>query len=246
MRFTVATYNIHKGFSHARRVVIHELRERLHGLPADILFLQEVVGAHERHADRYRDWPAKPQHEFIAGERWQEVCYGKNAVYQHGHHGNAVLSRFGITQFENVDISAHPFESRGMLHCRLALPDGGTLHCLNVHLGLFERGRQWQIHTLSERIRETVPDGDPLIIAGDFNDWRHKANRTLMDATGAAEVFEHVRGRPARTYPSVLPMFRLDRIYARGLRIVDARVHYAFPGARLSDHAALAATFDTA
>ncbi|HZQ61543.1 MAG TPA: endonuclease/exonuclease/phosphatase family protein [Casimicrobiaceae bacterium] len=246
MRFTVATYNIHKGFSHARRMVIHELRERLHGLPADVLFLQEVIGVHERHATRYQDWPAKPQHEFIAGERWQEVCYGKNCVYQHGHHGNAVLSRFAVTSFENIDISAHPFESRGMLHCELSLPQPGPkLHCLNVHLGLFERGRQWQIRALCERIRSTVPRDEPVIIAGDFNDWRDKANRMLMSEIGVSEVFQHVSGRPARTFPSVLPVFRLDRIYARGLRIVDARVHYAFPGARLSDHAALAATFET-
>ena len=245
MRFTVATYNIHKGFSHGRRMVIHELRERLHGLPADILFLQEVLGGHERHATRYHDWPAKPQHEFIAGERWQEVCYGKNCIYQHGHHGNAVLSRYAVTDYENIDISAHSFESRGMLHCELALPDGAKLHCLNVHLGLFERGRQWQIRTLCERIRSNVPRDEPVIIAGDFNDWRDKANRMLMHEIGVAEVFQHVRGRPARTFPSVMPVFRLDRIYARGLRIVDARVHYAFPGARLSDHAALAATFET-
>jgi len=58
-------------------------------------------------------------------------------------------------------------------------------------------------------------------------------------------VFQAVRGRPARTFPSVLPVFRLDRIYARGLGILDARVHCAFPAARLSDHAALAATFET-
>ena len=51
--------------------------------------------------------------------------------------------------------------------------------------------------------------------------------------------------RPARTFPSVLPVFRLDRIYARGLEIVDAHVHYAFPRARPSDPAALAATFET-
>src|ERR1700732_100266 len=45
MRFTVATYNIHKGFSHlGRRMVIHELREKLRGMAADILFLQEVQG----------------------------------------------------------------------------------------------------------------------------------------------------------------------------------------------------------
>ena len=245
MRFNIATYNIHKGFSQARRMVIHELRDRLHGLPADILFLQEVVGMHERHADRYRDWPGKPQHEFIAGERWQEVCYGKNCVYQHGHHGNAVLSRFPIVQYENVDVSAHAFESRGMLHCVMQVQRGlPPLHCINVHLGLFERGRLWQIGALCERIRESVPAGAALIIAGDFNDWRRKADRMLQEELGVVEVFEAARGRPARTFPSVMPVFRLDRIYARGLRVIAADVHYAYPLARLSDHAALAATFE--
>ena len=98
---------------------------------------------------------------------------------------------------------------------------------------------------MCERIRETVPADAPLIIAGDFNDWRHKANRVLVAELGVVEVFTAVRGRPARTFPSVMPVFRLDRIYARGLSIIDAHVHYAFPSGRISDHAALAATFDT-
>ena len=53
------------------------------------------------------------------------------------------------------------------------------------------------------RIRETVPQDAPLVIAGDFNDWRHKANQALVDELGVHEVFESVRGRPARTFPSV-------------------------------------------
>ena len=248
MRFTVATYNIHKGFSQLnRRMVIHELRERLSGLDADILFLQEVVGVHDRHAARHWDWPAKPQHEFIADNTWHEVAYGKTATYRHGHHGNAVLSRFPIVAQDNIDISAHPFESRGLLHCEIRIgPDQPVVHCINVHLGLFERGRQWQIRTLCERIRETVPMDAPLVIAGDFNDWRHRANRTLVQELGVHEVFEAVSGRPARTFPSVMPVFRLDRIYSRGLAIRDAHVHYAFrAGRRMSDHAALAARLET-
>lgn len=246
MRFTVATYNIHKGFSQlARRMVIHELRDKLHGLSADIVFLQEVQGAHRRHAARYRDWPGKPQHEFIADSMWREVAYGRNADTRHGHHGNAMLSRFPITAQTNQDISAHLFESRGMLHCVMQLGRGlPPLHCINVHLGLFERGRRWQVHALTERIRASVPAGEPLVIAGDFNDWRSKADRALQRELGVVEVFSAARGRPARTFPSVLPVFRLDRIYARGLRILDADVHYVYPLARLSDHAALAATFE--
>jgi endonuclease/exonuclease/phosphatase family metal-dependent hydrolase len=89
-----------------------------------------------------------------------------------------------------------------------------------------------------------VPKDSPLVIAGDFNDWRHKADRTLCDQLGVVEVFQAVKGRSARTFPSVMPVFRLDRIYSRGLRIVDAHVHCAFPAAKISDHAALAATFE--
>ena len=246
MRFTVATYNIHKGFSQLnRRMVIHELKDKLHGLAADVLFLQEVLGANDRHAVRYHEWPGRPQHEFIADSVWHEVAYGKNAEYQHGHHGNALLSRFHMRNHENVDISAHAFEERGLLHCELELDKNlPVLHCFNVHLGLFERGRQWQIRALVERIRAMVPRTAPLIIAGDFNDWRRKGNRLLCETLGVVEVFEEVKGRPARTFPSVMPMFRLDRIYARGLKVHDARVHYAWPSARMSDHAALAATFE--
>jgi endonuclease/exonuclease/phosphatase family metal-dependent hydrolase len=246
MRFTIATYNIHKGFSQlTRKVVIHELKERLHGLSADILFLQEVQGVHRRHARRYQNWPRKPQHEFIADAVWHEVAYGRNAVYQHGHHGNAVLSHFPIIAQENLDISAHAFESRGLLHCVLQLKRGlPALHCINVHLGLFERGRRWQVQALCDRIREAVPRGAPLIVAGDFNDWRRRADRLLQEELDLTEVFEAARGRPARTFPAVLPVFRLDRIYARGLSTVGSAVHYAYPHHRLSDHAALAATFD--
>ena len=91
------------------------------------------------------------------------------------------------------------------------------------------------------------PSDAPLIIAGDFNDWRHKANRALVDELG---VVRGVRGGEGASGAHVsrrcMPVFRLDRIYARGLSIVDARVHYAFPSGRISDHAALAATFDSA
>src|SRR5205814_10351674 len=138
IRFTVTTYNIRKGFTHfTRRMVIHEVKERLHGLSADILFLQEVLGTHERHAYRYVEWPGKPQHEFIADAMWREVAYGKNAIYPHGHHGNAVLSRFPIVGPERQDISAHVFEQRGWPPCKISLPqEVTTLMCWDGHLGL--------------------------------------------------------------------------------------------------------------
>ena len=91
----IATYNIHKGFSQFnQRLVIHELRERLRELDADIVFLQEVQGEHLQHPQRHTDYPSVPQHEFLADEFWAHHAYGMNAVYENGHHGNAILVVF--------------------------------------------------------------------------------------------------------------------------------------------------------
>jgi endonuclease/exonuclease/phosphatase family metal-dependent hydrolase len=243
MELHVASYNIHKGLSQFnRRMVMHELRERLRAIDADIVFLQEVLGRHERHADRFGNWPAQPQYEFLADSVWRQFAYGRNAIYDHGHHGNAILSRFPILTAENQDVSAHPFERRGLLHCEVRLPRVDvTVHCLCVHFALNERGRRQQIGALIDRIVEIVPEDAPLIVAGDFNDWRNRAGQRLAHELGLVEVFRDHRGRPARSFPSRLPVFRLDRIYVRGLSVYHAQVHHGEPWSRISDHAMLTA-----
>ncbi len=244
----VASYNIHKGLSHFnRRLTVHDLRERLHALKADIVFLQEVQGTHAGRASRFSHWPEKPQHEFLADTLWTEFAYGKNSVYDEGHHGNAILSRFPIRSWENLDISSHFMESRGMLHCEIKLPDWPEpLHCINVHLALTEDGRRRQVRMIADRIRKSVPQHAPLILAGDFNDWRLRATKYLANELGLNEVFETHHGRPARSFPSMLPLFHLDRIYIRGLDVRVAHVHSGPTWHRLSDHAMLTATLQPA
>ena len=83
-----------------------------------------------------------------------------------------------------------------------------------------------------------------LIVAGDFNDWRNNAGRALIGGLGLAEVFRDQRGRPARTYPSALPLLRQDRIYARGFSVVRAEVHHGLSWSRISDHAARSAELE--
>jgi endonuclease/exonuclease/phosphatase family metal-dependent hydrolase len=131
----VVTLNIHKGLSQFnRRMVLHELRDGLRGLNPDVVFLQEVQGLNQRFALRFAGCPAEPQHEFLAGADWQHV-YGCNAVYDHGHHGNAILSRFRFVSFENSDVSDHRFERRGLLHSVVAIPGWRrNLHLVCVHL----------------------------------------------------------------------------------------------------------------
>ena len=247
-KLQVVTYNIHKGLSFFnRRLVIHELRDRLRALGADIVFLQEVLGTNDRHATRYGNWPTEPQCEFLADTVWGDYAYGRNAVYDHGHHGNAILSRFPIDRWDNQDVSAHRFEQRGLLHCEIGIPGwDAALHCVCVHLALTGRSRSRQLERLRQRIERLVPANAPLIVAGDFNDWhwRHKATHELAHPLNMQEVFEHVKGLPARSFPSMLPLFRLDRIYVRGFRVSRVHVHHGPVWGRISDHAALATTLE--
>lgn len=240
----IATYNIHKGFSNFnRRMVVHELRDRLRLLGADVVFLQEVLGDHQLHARRFPDWPQAPQYEFLADSVWTDFAYGRNAIYESGHHGNAVLSRFPITRWDNEDVSAHALESRGLLHCEIEIPGWKQqLHCVCVHFGLTSRGRSRQLMALRRRIEAMVPAGAPLVVAGDFNDWRLHAASLLARPLGLHEVFEVTRGFPASSFPAALPLFKLDRIYVRGFRVRRASVHHGPPWSRISDHAALSAT----
>jgi endonuclease/exonuclease/phosphatase family metal-dependent hydrolase len=145
--------------------------------------------------------------------------------------------------WENIDISHHPIESRGLLHCEVQVAGWKEpVHCINVHLGLWGRSRRFQLEWMAERIRDAVPKKGPLIVAGDFNDWSKKASSYLRDELGLFEVFERVEGRPARSYPAQMPLFTLDRIYVRDMEVRQVQRHVGAPWSRLSDHVALAAT----
>jgi len=238
----VATLNIHKGLSQFnRRMVIHELREGLRALQPDLVFLQEVLGLNERHALRFASWPHTPQYEFLAESGWQHA-YGRNAVYDHGHHGNAILSRYPILSTSNEDVSDHRFERRGLLHCVVSVPGWrNNVHCVCVHLSLHERGRRKQLDAIGARLDEIAERGMPIIVAGDFNDWRQRASAILEGRLGMTEVSTAHHGRAARTFPSVLPLLKLDRIYVRGFEVLSSRVHRGAPWSLLSDHLALSA-----
>jgi endonuclease/exonuclease/phosphatase family metal-dependent hydrolase len=155
----IATFNIHKGVTNFNaRFALHEQRELIRKLQADIVFLQEVRDEHARHSKRFKAWPDNGQAEFLADTVWPDYAYGKNSVYPAGHHGNALLSKYPIIKTTNEDISAHATEERGMLHCEIEVPGwDAPLHCVCVHLGLFARWRRKQLLDVRDRIESSVP-----------------------------------------------------------------------------------------
>ncbi len=240
----VLTYNIHKGFSTSNlRFILHGIKDSLRNIDADVVFLQEIQGERNISKQRFDDWPTNSQFEFLADEVWQHHAYGKNAIYKSGHHGNAILSKYPFIEWENIDVSIMRTASRSLLHGTIQLPDtGDKIHIICVHMGLLERERQSQLTTLASRINLHVPHDEALIIAGDFNDWRGRAERYLRQELGIKEAFKDTHGAHARTFPSWLPILPMDRIYYRGLEIIDCKKLHGQPWSRLSDHTPLLAT----
>ena len=242
----VLTYNIHKGFSATNlRFILHEIKNSIQRINADIVFLQEVHGEHNISHNRFvADWPNNRQFEFLADQVWHHCVYGKNAIYQSGHHGNAILSKFPFVEWENINVSFLKSASRSLLHGTIQVPGNERkIHIICVHLGLFGYERERQLATLVKRINSHVPANEPLIIAGDFNDWRGRAEHFLHHGLGVREVFKMTHGAYARTFPAWLPVLSMDRIYYRGLDIVNCCHLKDQPWRRLSDHTPLLAEF---
>ncbi|MES2070961.1 MAG: endonuclease/exonuclease/phosphatase family protein [Pseudomonadota bacterium] len=268
MKLRIATYNIHKGVTaFGRRARIHGIKDAIDLLDADLVFLQEVQGQHDQHAFMHSQWPSEAQHHFLAGDS-RHSAYGMNAVYEHGHHGNALLSRYEIASVANHDVSDHAYEQRGILHTLIRTP-AVDIHCFVIHLGLFASSRKRQVQALIREIHNSLPADAPLIIAGDFNDWRNSLSHTLYAELGVTEVFDdgtHHAGiramslrvaalagfnagikpkiKTGRTFPAGLPWLRLDRMYVRGFKVEAAEVLSGAPWAKLSDHVPIVATLE--
>lgn len=238
----VLTVNTHMGFSLLnRRFVLPELREAIGQVSADVVFLQEVLGAHEHHAKRHANWPQGTHYDYLAHEVWPHSAYGQNAVYPHGHHGNALLSKHRILRHDNRDVSVHGHEGRGLLHCVLEVPGAlHEVHAICVHLGLRESHRQRQLGLLCALVGSEIPADAHVIVAGDFNDWRLRGHPVIRRC-GLVEAFEEVTGSLPRTFPARYPTLRLDRIYLRNLHPLSVEAMHVRPWSHLSDHAPLLA-----
>jgi endonuclease/exonuclease/phosphatase family metal-dependent hydrolase len=235
----VATWNIHKGVQGvgpAKRLEIHNIGHAVEQLDADLVCLQEVRWVNRREQRRFVHWPEQPQADFLAPEGYEPV-YRTNAVTRHGEHGNALLSRWPVISHQHEDMSDHRFEQRGLLHTEVHLA-GRTVHALVVHLGLIPGSRVRQVAQLLDYIAREIPGHEPVIVAGDFNDWGARLKRLL--AQGGLHEFD---GGGTPTYPARLPLTQLDHVYARGLRPVSTMVPQGRIWRQMSDHLPLVAEF---
>jgi endonuclease/exonuclease/phosphatase family metal-dependent hydrolase len=110
-----------------------------------------------------------------------------------------------------------------------------------AHVGLTDHQRRVQAEAQAAHVRTALRTRAPMILAGDFNDWRQRVHARLQERDGLRETFAALHGRVARTFPARLPLLRLDRVYVRNLRPAQARALSGRPWSHLSDHISLAA-----
>ncbi len=240
MRFHLITYNIHKGIGGVdRRYQPERIVEALEHYRPDIVLLQEVDDGvprsrHDRQVDLLGEALSLPHR-----------AYQANVRLRTGTYGNAILSRFPLTNVEHLELTIPLKKRRRALvaHCRVEGRDGHShaLLVINSHLGLagFERNIQIRRILESDVLRRTQHQ-TAVIIAGDMNDVWHAQGRRLFAPAG----FQAAHG-PIRTFPASLPLRALDRIYFRGrLELHAAHASHTAVARRASDHLPLIAEFE--
>lgn len=216
------------------RLEIGNLGLAVEQLDADVICLQEVRKMNTREEQRFKDWPSIPQAEFLAPQGYEPV-YFTNAITKYGEHGNALLSRWPVVHSQQRDISDHRLEQRGVLHVEVDVA-GRHVHFLVVHLGLIHISRIRQVEMIREFVRDEIPSAEPVVIAGDFNDWGAQTS-AIFHASG----FREFADGNYFTYPSRLPIVQLDRIFVRGLKPTALFVPKGRVWWRMSDHLPLIA-----
>lgn len=234
----LVTYNIHKGIGGVdRRYRLQRVIETLRHCQPDIALLQEVDDGvprsrHHRQVDLLAE-----------AVDLEHFAYQRNVSLSLGHYGNAVLSRYPITSTEHVDLTIPLKKRRRALVARCRVPVGQhtrSLLVVNVHLGLSSIERQMQLRRLLQRhpLAQTSRRL-PVVIGGDYNDVYGNMGRRVMFAHGFASV-----GHRIRTFPAMLPVRCLDRIFYRGcLELGHAFASHSQLARQASDHLPLVADF---
>lgn len=230
------SYNMHKGIGgRDRRYRFQRILDVIETENPDLICLQEV----DRHVPRshHHDQPRMLAEYFkSAGQMYQP-----NVHLRAGAYGNLLLSRWKLSVRHQISLRLNRKKPRGAQLSVVETPEG-PLHLINVHLGLGERERHWQIdHLLGHHLFQESAHL-PTVIVGDTNDWRNTLAEGLLGLRGF-KLATHPISR-FRSFPAWLPLGSLDKLFTRGaVRVRHARFVHSRLARSASDHLPLVVDF---
>jgi len=237
----ILTYNVHRCVGADRRLDVGRVADVIASLEPDIVALQELDvgrartgGVDQAHAIAHR---LDMSFHFHAALKVEEELYG-----------DAILTCLPERLVQVGPLPGYArvprLEPRGALWIAVEL-DGVEVNIINTHLGLVPREQQIQAAFLAGPawLRHPACVG-PTILLGDFNATATSVvYRTLSSRLAAARRLSPHR-RPTSTFPSPLPVLRIDHVFVSPeVQVLDVSAPYN-PLVRVaSDHLPLVMDF---
>lgn len=161
----VLSYNIHHGEGMDRKIDLPRIASVIKSVSPDFVMLQEV----DRNVARSGDVDQATE---LGKLTEMHVVFGGNLKLGEGDYGNAILSRYPLSEVENRQLpNSDGGEPRGVLSASVTLPEthgGKTIRILGTHLDHrpAETDRLGSIDVITDFVAQ---DERMVIIGGDFN-----------------------------------------------------------------------------
>lgn len=238
----IVTYNVHRCVGNDRRLDVARIAAVLARLNPDIVALQELdVG-------RRRTGHVDQAHEIA--QRLDMACHFHAALQvEEERYGDAILTAYPERLVKVGPLPGYDrmraLEPRGALWVEVEI-DGRPVQVVNTHLGLVPREQQLQAAHLAGPAWLEHPDCRwPAILLGDFNATASSVvYRTLTHRLQPARRLAR-RKQPTSTFPSPLPVLRIDHLFvSAGIEVQDVSAPFDPLTRVASDHLPLVMDFD--
>jgi endonuclease/exonuclease/phosphatase family metal-dependent hydrolase len=134
------------------------------------------------------------------------AAFSKSIDYDGGEYGNVLLTPHEIMGTETVALPGK--EPRSAIRAEVEIPDVGQVSFIATHLTLI-RDRQWDSVPLLNALAQGAPEGNPVIMGGDFNTNPESATiRMLLESWDQAG-----KGDDLKSYPSETPLEQIDYVF---------------------------------
>jgi endonuclease/exonuclease/phosphatase family metal-dependent hydrolase len=213
------TWNIHGAYGRNARFDLDRVIRLIERHSPDVIALQEIDSRRPRAAGAIDPFGA------LQAALGSHGVGAKTITTADGEYGQALISRWPLRDAEIHDISYHEREPRRAIRCNVIAPFG-TLRVIATHLGLSMRERHGQARALLRLIGDTSLT---TVVLGDFNDWFWVGSVRKLLAKQLPARSRH------RTFPSMCPVFRFDRVYCRPISAL-ANSRTDITARALSDH----------